>query len=386
MVLSWYIPALTVGIQSDRFPVAVNVAPDTEVILIPTSADLIFTPAQATFTSNNLEQWFTITPSYASTASSVSPVTTATIDFIVTGDQASLFAAPPSITAQISRRQIQIVWSPHIYTSTSTTAVLYLQKNYEVWATANWADQPVSVTPVSPYVTFDPPVLQFSSSNLRVKFTAKVTGVAGTSSISYIISGPNGGSYLNIPDTPISTQLRPLFISQAVIAPDNRIPAADAAIINNPSAAALAANHIYSFQVQSPAIPESALTIIPHSNHITFSPNTASVSASAVGYITVTNQYKTLYNGNGFYVPNLNLQANFTVTPLASGIFEVWFELAGSEAGYYDPPPHSYFSFFLVERPAGELLPKSAATSLLSLGAANLFFSLLICVVFVLVL
>jgi len=270
-----------------------------------------------------------------------------------------LFTPPDSLQATISRREIQVVWSPHIFLDNSAVATLYLQKNYIVWATANYADQPVTVTPVSPFLTFNPPVLQFSSGNLRIKVTVTVTGVAGSGYIDYIISGVNGGLYSNIPQTAISTQLRTLYISEAVIAPDNRVPGIS---VPTPDAADLSSNHVYSFQIQSLALPEQSLTITPHSNHITFGPTLSAVSNS-VGYALSSQTKNINWENYPFTVPNLVLQSNFTLTPLASGVFEVWFELSGPDANYYAPPPHTFFSFYLVERPAGEIYTPSAASS-----------------------
>jgi len=288
----------------------------------------------------------------------------------VTGDESAVYAAPGPFTAiSIARRSIQVVFPPHVFTDSATVATLYLQKSYYVWATASYADQPVTVTPVSPYFTFDPAVWTFSSGNLQIKVTATVTGVPvaaanGQTSISYIIGGQNGGFYANIDNTPVTLSVRPLLFDSAVISPDNRVAGV---FVDTPSAADFGRDNVYSFVIQSPALPQGSLTITPRSRHITFSPDGVSI-ANGGAQVTNSTQLKSINSGWGFHVPNLQLFANFTLTPLSSGVHEVWFELSGSDAPYYKPPPHTFVSVWVEERSPGEVAQSGAASVMVSLS------------------
>jgi len=378
---NWYIPALWVGIESDAIPIRVNVPPITNVTLIPTSPDLWFTPSSLTFTRDTLQQYFTITPAATSTSADTAQVSNPTVNWIVTGGDYSIFSAPLNFTVPVSRRTIQFRWSAHIETSgtgVTTSNTLYINKPYIVWATANYvgSQDSVWIIPTSPYVTFNPPALNFSSGNLQIQFTATPTAAIGSSSIDYIVGGPSGGLYdiyagglgttpTNPTPTPSTTQpitisLRSLNFSSALISPDNRVLGA---IVSNPTVAQLAQNHVWEFSIRSYVIPDQSLVITPVSKHIDFSPSGYSLNANLDSNYNST---KTISTGIQFTVPNLWVNVTFSVNPRSSGIHEVYFDLSGPDAQYYVPPPHFYLSFYDVVRPVSEVRSASVRVEVAS--------------------
>jgi hypothetical protein len=357
---SWYTPTLWIGYQSDSIPVRVNIAPESDVTLTLFCPDVIFNPPTLKFTAGNLQQYFTITPTFTGTASTDDQVSSSSINFLVGGTDWASYGVPEPVAITAYRRTIQTVWAPHL-SDVNSILQLYLQKTYIVWIVANHVTDPFTVTPVNPYMTFNPPILQFTSSNKHLTFQVTVTGVTGSTTISYLIGGQNGGLYQSIPDDVVNTDFRPLAIINAVISPDNRVPGV---LITSPSYDDLASNNIYAFELQSAIIPDGSLTITPHSDHITFNPSSITLSNTKIATSGLTTYV--IIGGFDYYefvVPNTTVLANFSVTPLASGIHEVWFVLSGSDAPYYYVPPHTKLSFLLEERVTSDEAPKIISSS-----------------------
>jgi hypothetical protein len=343
----WYVPSLWVGVESDRIPVRINVVPDGDVTLTLSAPDVTFNPSTLTFNRGSLQQFFTVTPFFSNTDSDDATVSTVAVTHIVGGSDWSYFSIPADVTLTVKRRYFQIVWAPHL-TVSGGVQQLFLQQQYTVWATANHVTDPVTVTPVNPYMTFSPAVLTFTAGQPRVKFTAVVNAAVGNTDITYVIGGQNGGLYTNIAANTVSTAVRTLTISSAVISPDSRVPGV---LVTGPSLAELSSNHVYSIVIQCNEIP-GQLTITPRSPHITFNPASIELSNKVLSDYP---QSGTILRGYTFTLPFHNTLANFSLTPLSSGIHEVWFELGGSDANYYSPPDHTSISFKLDERVASQI-------------------------------
>jgi hypothetical protein len=347
--------------------------PEGDVTLTLSAPDVVFNPATLTFNKDTLQQSFTVTPSFSNTDSDDGTVSTVTVTHIVGGSDWAYFSVPAGVTLTVKRRAIQIVWAPHLTVSAGVPQ-LYLQQEYTVWATANYVTDPVTVTPVNPYMTFRPAVLTFTAGQPRVKFTAVVNAAVGNTDITYVIGGQNGGLYTNVAADTVSTAVRSLFISSAVISPDSRVPGI---LVASPSTAELAANHIYSIVIQCDEVP-GQLTITPRSPHINFNPASIELSNKVLSSYP---QFGTIVRGNGFVLPYHNTVANFSMTPLSSGVHEVWFELSGSDANYYIPPDHTFISFKIDERVASQLPYIISAATLPAISAVLLLASLLLAVV-----
>jgi len=346
---AWYIPYLWVGVESDPIPIRASWSPINEVNLTMSAPDLIFNPPTLSFRNGSEQQYFTITPTYVSNDQRNYP--TITVSFLVSGIDYTLFTAPPSFAVNVQQRYFQMVWSADL-----DNEVRYLHKQYEVWATVNYITSAdlVSVTPVSPYFSFNPPVLHFSSSTTRIEFTATVTGVVGFASIDYIIGGEDGGWYAPIPSTYFYTAIRPLSLTSAVLAPDTR---AAGVYVYLPTFGELATYHVYSFVINSSVLPDSSLTITPKCNHAQFSPSSITVAPDqGVTDLENTETIRTYY----FNLSQSYLEANFSVKPLAAGVHEVWFELSGDDANYYDRPGHMFFAYNLVMHSSSIRLLSSA--------------------------
>jgi hypothetical protein len=339
---AWYIPSLWVGVESDKLPIRASFSPITSVTLTLSAPDVKFNPPTLTFGNGTEQQYFTITPLYVSNDNLYSSIP---VTFLVSGQDHTLFSTPDPFTIVVNRRMIQNKWSAHLYDTTR-----HLQKPYKVWASLNYItpSDEVSVTPVSPYFSFNPPVLFFNSKTTRIEFIATVTGAVGPAVIDYIVGGRDGGWYIPPESEYYNLNIRPLAISAAVLAPDNRVPGQ---YIDAPPLSYLSIYHVYSIKLMSSVLPDSSLTITPRCNHATFSPSSRTLHASDA--VTIIDSYNVIESWL-FELPGLFLEANFTVTPLAAGTQEVWFELSGKDADYYDRPDHVVLFFNEVRRASSE--------------------------------
>jgi len=202
-----------------------------------------------------------------------------------------------------------------------------------------------------------------------------VTAAAGVIGVDYILGGINGGNYYAAPSQFI-TSLRPLQISQAVIAPDARV---SGALVTVNSAAVLSSNHVYSFTVTSSVIPDKVLTVTPKSNQVVFSPSSFTLNVGG-GLATQNVTYHTT-TGQSFQVPVNYVSANFTCNPQAAGKFYVWFELSGADADYYIIPADTQMLFNQVMLTVSEVPPAPSAASHVTL---SWFAVMIVCLFFLL--
>jgi len=350
----WYFPTLWVGVESDKIPIRASFTPKSDIIITPSAPDVKFNPPTLTFKAGQEQQFFSIIPQYTYSAADFSSIT---VSFLVSGTDQTYFDPPSPFTVTINRRFIQTRWSAHLENSNQR----HLQKEYFVWATANYVSptDEVTVTPVSPYFKFKPAVLHFNSKTTRIKFSATVIGVVGSTTIDYIIGGRDGGWYTPMTSLSVVTAIRPMTISQAILSPDERM---GGQLFLNPTTSELSTNHVYSFVFESPVLPDGGLKITPRSNHVKFKPSSITLKAhDAIADHSLVTTIRDVY----FVHPGLIMQANFSVTPLSAGVHEVWVELSGKDAPHYDVPNHFYLSFFTEER-------SSAMTLLPSLGVLAL--------------
>lgn len=353
---SWYIPALWVGQESDRLPIRLNFAPDTEVIVTPMAADLIFTPANLTFTPDDVEQYFTITPvlannNYATRSTSIS--------FAVSGADWSWYTAPAATTTiTVNQRILQATWSSDL--ELGETSTLYVGVDYTVWVSTNYVgnEDEFTVTPVSNYFKFNPEVLTFNSGTWRASFVATpLAGVRSASSarINYIVSGNAAGYYQELTQDQLPIALRPLYFYSAVVSRDDRVDAWRYVNASNYGSllsshanitSAFTANHLQSFSIATPAFPWGKLTITPKCAHISFSPSSVTLTSSSKttiwvqSAVSLPNVQSSSFTDTTGWEPTYLAIANFTVNGHAPGTHEVYFELSGSDAYAYITPPH----------------------------------------------
>jgi len=330
---NWYVPSLFVGVESPRIPVRVAVPPTKNVTLTPVCADVVFTPATLTFTSTNLQQYFTVTPSFTNAVIDAI-VSVRTLQFIVGGNDLSSFSVPDTVSIVVNRREVLIKWSNQIYDN-ATSKNLYLKKQYIVWATISHPPATgVTLTPTNPYLSFSPSVLNFGPGQTHQSFVVTVEAALNkATTIDYIIGGPDAGWYQTPAQDQVTTALRPLVIYQAVLAPDTRTQYGY--LYTKPSTKSLQQNHVFSFSLSSVAAPDN-LVITPKSRHINFNPPSIKLSSFVDNYVTkqtVDTTYPYTYSINNPFVA-----ANFTCKPLTSGLLDVWIELGGNDADYYDIP------------------------------------------------
>jgi len=278
---------------------------------------------------------------------------------LVNGDDYAWFPPPSSVSVTSQLRQLQAVWSADIEEGTTTT--LYLGKDYTVWVSTNFVgrNDKFTVTPVNAYFKFSPESLTFDSGSFRNSFTATPLGAGATvasPTITYIISGDAAGYYPGLSSASFALSLRPFNYYSAVIGLDDRHAAGhyvNATYLTqaysrslpqayNDVAATLSSYHVFSFSLSTTVFPGSSLTITPKSPHVSFSPSSytlhsgTSTTIWTTPYVTVTT--------NGYseetYLPTYLAIANFSATAYAPGSHDIYFELSGDDAQYYDTPDH----------------------------------------------